>query len=100
MTEISITEERVRRCKVFNGNNQKVKKSPTRRADGGKLKVSASDAYTAGLTSMPCSSEVGDVSFYVVYSAARTLAKLKGKEVKIGVNAQGENWYTRFIIDC
>ena len=66
---------------------------------GGKLKVSASDAYTAGLTSMPCSSEVGDVSFYVVYSAARTLAKLKGKEVKIGVNAQGENWYTRFIID-
>ena len=36
MTKISITEERVRRCKVFNRNNQKVKKSPTRRADGGK----------------------------------------------------------------
>ena len=41
MTEISITEERVRRCKLFNRNNQnfkknKPKKSPTRRADGGK----------------------------------------------------------------
>lgn len=33
---MSITEERVRRCKVFNRNNQKVKKSPTRRSDGGK----------------------------------------------------------------
>ena len=33
---MSITEVRTRRCKVFNRNNQKVKKSPTRRADGGK----------------------------------------------------------------
>lgn len=41
MTEVSITEVRTRRCKVFNRNDQNFKKvsnkkSPTRRADGGK----------------------------------------------------------------
>lgn len=65
----------------------------------GQLTIGSTDAYTLSLETVSCSSNTDELDFFVTYSMAKTLSKLRAENVKICVEENDNDWYIRFILD-
>ena len=65
----------------------------------GQLTIGATDAYTLSLETVPCSSNTDELDFFVTYSMAKTLSKVKADNVKICIEENDNDCYIRFILD-